>query len=136
MRKAPNKQKPLYFIIHCELYNRYIHVYVGKSDDVVPMVCKNHDACPSDVEMISERYGGACFQLTHGNVGIWISENQNRFTVKNLFSLQTLIHESFHGVSDILRYVGISHSEETEEAYAYLHSWIVGEILKQLEKRK
>lgn len=43
-----------------------------------------------------------------------------------------LFHETFHLIGDILFTRGIKYTFESEEAYAYLGSWIFSELNKQL----
>lgn len=47
----------------------------------------------------------------------------------------TIVHECLHAISDILRRIGIEHTRETEEAYAYLHEWTVNKIVLGLMKK-
>jgi hypothetical protein len=43
-----------------------------------------------------------------------------------------LQHEIFHAVDQILRYVGINLSDDSDEAYAYLIEYITREMYKKL----
>ena len=48
----------------------------------------------------------------------------------------TLAHEVLHAVSYCLRSKGLQLSAETDEAYAYVMGFIMGEILKQWKVKK
>ena len=44
----------------------------------------------------------------------------------------TISHEIFHAVSHVLRNVGIEHTPDTEEAYAYIIEYLTQEIFNWL----
>lgn len=44
--------------------------------------------------------------------------------------LETLVHELFHLVAYVMRFVQIPLIEETEEAYCYLQGWLFNKIWK------
>ena len=58
----------------------------------------------------------------------------NKFTPSIPRKLGTLSHEIFHYITDLLKYKGMSLSEDSEEAYAYLVSYITEEFWKQYNK--
>lgn len=48
----------------------------------------------------------------------------------------TIAHEVFHVVAMHMRYVNIPLQESSEETYAYMFSWLVGEVYKKIENAK
>lgn len=51
-------------------------------------------------------------------------------------SLSDLSHEAFHLTSGAMRFIGCDLNEGSEEAYAYLHGFVFGEIAKKLNYKK
>lgn len=48
----------------------------------------------------------------------------------------TIAHEALHVAGDVLRHVGVPHTEATEEIYAYFVSWVVQQAVLAMKKRK
>ena len=80
----------------------------------------------------AEYYDGFCYEI----------ELQSKLTVffivfyrklKVSRDLPLIVHESLHLASKILRYVGMEHHVENEEAYCYLQQYLIGQILKAIK---
>jgi hypothetical protein len=50
--------------------------------------------------------------------------------IKDVSNMNTVVHESVHATSNIFGYVGMEHTAETDEAYAYMVGYIVEQILE------
>jgi hypothetical protein len=72
---------------------------------------------------------GRCWQLSNGQQVIRMAVPMNAKTIA------LLSHEVLHAVSFILRRVGIEHTSDTEEAYTYLHQYVMSEVLTLVAKR-
>ena len=62
------------------------------------------------------------------NVMIWFKEMRP--------GARWVTHETLHAVSHVLRCAGIKHNYSTEEAYAYLQTWLVDQIGQEIWWKK
>ena len=63
---------------------------------------------------------------------IWLLEGAD---LDEPYWIRVLAHECWHGVCRVLEEVGMQPNPATEEAYAYLHGWLVQECVKRLQRR-
>lgn len=68
---------------------------------------------------LSERSAGITFSLNTDDVIIWLPHKP-----KTDGEVATLVHEIYHATSFLLRSVGIEHTSDTEEVYAYTMEYI------------
>lgn len=66
-------------------------------------------------------------EVIHGHFCIQFHEVPN---------VGTIAHEIFHVVAKHMRYVNIPLDESSEETFAYMFSWLVGEVHKKLSNGK
>lgn len=68
---------------------------------------------------LMERCAGITFSLGTDDVVIWM-----RYTPKDNGDMAVFAHEVYHAVSFLLRSIGIGHTPDTEEAYAYTFEYL------------
>ena len=123
------------FCIYDPLFRRYVTVLVGSADEAMEIVKKHFvGECIKDVEeSVTPLNDGCCFSIVGDNDGciyryLWIKDD-DQFNA-------TLVHETLHLASGILRDIGIEHTGETEEIYAYYPCYLMGVILDRVKKIK
>ena len=88
---------------------------------------------------INDSFGGLTLEVSNGicsEIVVWFNEAGSNFRVDDLDDVGTITHESLHAVSKVLTNRGVKMVCESEETFAYYHTWLMTEILKRLEKRK
>jgi hypothetical protein len=111
-------------------YNRKVWFHVLDSEDLekdLHLVEKFHNFAPENWEADDNSNGA--ITLTAGN----------KFAIvlrKNHLFVPEIAHEIFHAVCAIMRYVGMTLTEESEEAYAYANDYILEECIKKLTRLK
>ena len=75
------------------------------------------------VEAVAECKGMCMFDKPDNIVLLWMPEMQERID-----HYATLVHEIEHYVFRLFDRIGMVHSEDSDEAYAYLHSYLFREI--------
>ena len=88
---------------------------------------------------INDSFGGLTLEVSNGicsEIVVWFNEAGSNFRIDDLNDVGTITHESLHAVSKILTNRGVKMVCESEETFAYYHTWLMTEILKRLEKRK
>lgn len=82
---------------------------------------------PEDLALLHESHftdsRGRTILLHSGHVLIWLNKD-------NVNDVGIIAHEAFHAVEFVLEYVGIIHCTESSEAFAYLLTYIVEQIMK------
>lgn len=66
---------------------------------------------------------GYTVRFTDGSIAIFLQKEY-------INNIGIIVHEAFHATEFILDFVGIKHSDETSEVYAYLLQYIVNEIIE------
>lgn len=88
---------------------------------------------------INDSFVGLTLEVSNGicsEVVVWFNEAGSNFRIDDLSDVGTIAHESLHAVSKVLTNRGVKMICESEETFAYYHTWLMTEILKRLEKRK
>lgn len=62
---------------------------------------------------------------------IWLGEDAD---LGEPYWIRVLAHECWHGVCRLLENIGMQPNPATEEAYAYLHGWLVQACVKRLQR--
>lgn len=73
---------------------------------------------------LSERSAGITFFLNTDDIIVWLPHKP-----KTDGEMATLVHEVCHATSVLLRSVGIKHTPDTEEVYAYTMEYLYFNIL-------
>lgn len=114
------------FIVPCVVYPYDIFVSVLESDLKVTNKLKkilSEDEC-SDLNFLEDGYLGICCMLESGKVIL-------RLRVNPLENCGVLVHEVFHAVEMIFNRIGLTHSRESSEAWAYLIEYLTNKILEK-----
>ena len=117
------------YYISCPIYNATILLFTGPRE-IVHKWFERHDitiAINPDSYMEAGQFNPE--NATDKKFYLWVGDFK-----QNAEDVACAIHEFFHVVSLILLEVGIKHNNETEEAYAYLLSWLSAEVFKRLFK--
>lgn len=77
-----------------------------------------------------EDYAAQTFPLDNGNVLIHFKFCE--FKKDNLAMINTIAHESLHATEMILTRIGMKLNRKTDEAFCYLHGYIVEQICKEI----
>jgi len=121
------------FLLPIEIYRHEIYFAIGDINECKKIICKDllvDEA--SFTDFIDEKNGGATVCFNEGVIVLWVKKPNKQFKYD-------LNHEINHACNFILRNVGIEHNIDTEEAYAYLKTFVqekVDEILKNHRKEK
>ena len=122
------------FVVHCHPYSHDIlFSFDGK---FAPMARKLRDLkmTEPDIAKFKAEFDGYKLRPNAGKT--WqLSTGQQIIQMMvpmNPAQIALLGHEVLHAVSFILRKVGIDHTDETEEAYTYLHQYVMHQVLKRI----
>ncbi len=88
---------------------------------------------------INDSFGGLTLEVSNGicsEIVVWFNEAGSNFRIDDLNDVGTITHESLHAVSKVLTNRGVKMVCESEETFAYYHTWLMTKILKRLERRK
>jgi hypothetical protein len=133
------QKKPYSFLFEDPLFNSCVYVVAGEAEACKQATVKRLNIMNPEFIDFTNAFAGYTVEIRSdfGNVYVlWLNERDKKFSVKNTDDVATLNHEILHVVSMVLRFVGIAHTTETEEVYAYMQTWMFKEICKKLEKRK
>lgn len=96
-----------------------------------------HNTLEEAVKISSKlhKYNGEySFKGYSGLVFVDVNENICHIVLKCDATLNIVSHECFHVTCGILRQRGIELTESSEEAFAYLHGFIVEKVWNELER--
>jgi hypothetical protein len=99
-----------------DIYHTRLQVIVGDVDeDLIKYVSKYTNASITEiVDMFNETTSGCCFYASNGKHLLWVAEWDNSTSC-----LTYLVHEIEHYVFKTMEWVGIPHTKDTDEAFAY-----------------
>jgi hypothetical protein len=111
----------MFKIVPIDIYSTDILVSVGQSDDELL------ERLGLEPEVFEELFGdfNKCVARTSMHDDGWII-----IRLKDLNDVGVIAHEVFHSVCYLMRRVGIKHSFNSEEAFAYLIQYILNQIIK------
>lgn len=100
-----------------ELYRSGIKVFFGGLDDFKASAKRDRldNAVADECERKMENAQMVTLSLTNGDAVIY-----GKDVPRTIAEKAVLQHEIFHAASHLLRSVGIDHTADTEEAYAYV----------------
>lgn len=113
------------------IYDQKVAFVVG--EDFRKYILKKYNMNP---DSISEDCAGQAIEIYH------VEKKDRRFLIcMRTFDwteadLSILTHECSHATYQILSHLGIKHTDESDEAYAYLHGYIFGVALKWLNPNR
>jgi hypothetical protein len=130
------KLPPLSFTIKDPIFLGSFFIIFADSQRCSDIIFKRYKLRDSS---INDSFCGLTIEVSNGicsEVIVWFNEAGSNFRVDDLNDVGTITHESLHAVSKVLTNRGVKMVCESEETYAYYHTWLTTEILKRLEKRK
>lgn len=98
-----------------DIYKHGIRVVFCKEDELREAAANDGVELGDDVMEKAHKSEMVTVGLENGDVMIW-----GRSKPSGSYGKAVLAHEIFHATGDLLRNIGINHTEETEEVYAYL----------------
>lgn len=116
------------FIIPYIIYPFDLMVSFGQNDWQIEQLLKEHNVTYEGAEWQMVQFGnGRCCMFTSGQTLLRLPKKP-----KTNSDYATLQHEIFHAVEFLFHRIGIKHSIDCGEAYAYLIGYITEEIYKRL----
>jgi len=114
------------FIAKDPLYRRDILVVFSTYEELLRWWKRKF---PGDDTLTEDKNqaGDALTFLCRGVLGVWLPRGLSKKQLRDL-----LVHEAVHVTHDILDKAGMKLSDETEEAYAYHHTFIYRQIADKL----
>jgi len=118
------------FIVDTVIYPYKIVFIFDETDEQVERLLKRYNL--STAEFLEKTFKlGRCTKFTNNMIVVRI-----RKLPKNPEYKSVLSHEVFHVVTFIMDGIGASHSDSSEECYAYLTDYITKKVYERIDKRK
>lgn len=130
-KKIPGFSKKKAFVLNTGCYRQDIIVTMNMRGNDVKKLFKKWQVKP-----LSEEFKKAIDEKDEGT-GLYFYHSKEQHRLITLFptdyanAIQVFDHEKMHCLADVLRYVGIPLTEDTEEAYTYLSEWLMQQFLKK-----
>lgn len=122
-------QKSLAFKVEPKIYPYHIVFSINQTDDEVRKVMKKFKMdLDINTYLDYELRLGRCTQDRSGNIFIRLRYFPDEYARR----MATLAHEIFHAVEFIMSRIGITLSDSSDEAFAYMISFITEEVYKKL----
>ncbi len=115
------------FIIPLVIYPFDVMFSLGETDEQLKKQFKKYNIEESNY-FEYELQKGRCSQFKTGQVIVRLKHKPK--TINDLACLQ---HEIYHAVNYILSFIGIKYSDDSEEAYAYLITYLTEQCYKKLK---
>ena len=115
-----------------DIFKHGIKVVIGTKEELISVAKKDriYDEIKDDIDTVHNSFM-VTFMLSSGDSLIYSKDYKNDIEYASVVA-----HEIIHAVSHILRNVGIAHTAETEEVYAYtiedlakrILTWLISEF--------
>ena len=126
-----SKKIPWIALLEDPIYLRTIHLVVGDAGLSRKLIAKKTGADEDDLTSVVASHYGSVVTFKHGKYVIWL-----RNFKFDAVSIDTLVHEMTHLTFSVMQYVGMTLSDESEEAFAYYSGYITNQIIKLIQKHK
>ena len=129
------KTKNIFILIERTIFPYDILFSVGATDkEIFEYIEKNKKYKLSDKEKECLELGGCgkTTQLQTGHIVIRVRKEKTEIG----FDLSVLVHEISHAVFLVMDRLGVTHTDSSDEVYAYYQAFIHGEIMKIVQKKK
>lgn len=126
------------FFVEIPIYNLSVCVAVKTTPEKVVKLFKKKTAIGDEgIASIKKHYEDTNWNGKY----IFFENGYSIVSLKDIPTIENgwlgvLVHEVFHLTHQMCRYVGIKYSEDSEEAFCYLHEQIFNSILWGIEDRK
>ena len=128
------KQKAsLTFDVKIDIFNAVVTVHLGTFDELRDYVDKKYSMALQAEDKSIDGFL-ADLDKDYGISGACILCVKNFFDVDRTTALGILVHEALHAVRAIFRSRGVPFAGDNEETIAYTQEYIVGAVLKQVNK--
>jgi len=97
------------------IYDRAVYFYAGNGEETNKHFREEYNG---DKDLIVENYLGLTVYLKNGGILVWCRRRTD---------IPSLVHELHHAVGQVMNFMGMSYSEDSTEAYAYLAGWLAKE---------
>lgn len=117
--------------IDIPIYNTTINVLIGEIDDFQKEEIESFDGLYEYLKKNIKPYNGGKF--------VWC-EDVNQWCIwlrripVSIDEIASLVHEIEHCVFYLFQYLGMKHSDDSEEAYAYANEYLFREIMTKSEE--
>ena len=115
-----------------DIFKHGVKVVVGTKEELISVAKKDavYDEIKDNIDTVNNSFM-VTFILGSGDSLIYSNDYKN-----DIEYTSAIAHEIIHAVSHILRNIGINHTEETEEVYAYtiedltkrILTWLISEF--------
>ena len=119
--------------IRIPIYRTTLHLFFGNKED-----CRKAMIADGESELVAqqwlsenEEYDGSFSVESDNYTLLWVKKLPESIT-----DYGTLLHEIEHCTFEILNSRGIKHTDESDEAFAYLFGWLYEEIEKFIQDEK
>lgn len=136
MKKKQKLLPPFSFTIKDPIFFGFFFIIFADSQQCNDILFKRYKLRDNG---INDNFDGLTLEVSNGicsEITVWFNEANSNFRIDDLNNVGTITHESLHAVSKVLTNRGVKMVCESEETFAYYHTWLMTEILKRLEKRK
>ena len=125
------------FVVHCHPYGHDILFSLGGKFTPVARRLRELNMTKDDIEKFRKEFNdylpkhntGRTWQLSTGQQVVHMQMPMGATQIA------LLSHEVLHAISFVLRSAGIEHTNETEEAYAYLHQYVMQQVLQAVARK-
>lgn len=105
------------------VYQVKIHFIFDTPKDKAYAYIRKQDIIPMDFDEHWQKAGVMYSDDENGDYFIILPDKKPTWTITTIIA-----HEAFHVVARVMRSKGIQLAKESEEAFNYLHSWILQEL--------
>lgn len=115
-------------LIPIDIYETELAIHIGTYKELQAILSTEYNEEIEDIESTQATYCGI-FRIS----GL---KRQVILIHKDFLSISLLVHEFFHAVVDLFRFIGIKLSPESEESFAYLQDFLLKRTLYTLKEQK
>lgn len=123
-------KKPIFKQLSCPMYGRRIYFGVGSQAELINKFKRVSGVPDCSLEDVPGRYG-MVYTANSGPIFIWIHGYSG-----SPDDVDTLSHEAFHLTFSVMEQVGVTLSEESEEAFAYALGYYTNQMVRIIKEHK
>lgn len=114
------------FVLSPDMYPFRVLVSIGENAEQLKKSAKKRCNIDIDSSFTESGVKGMALDFEKGRLVLWLQHFP-----KDPFSLSVLSHEIFHITTFAMNHIGIILTKDSDEAFAYMISWLTEEILKR-----
>lgn len=133
MRKKIKKTKPKFCLIEKTIFPFDILIAVSTLEEVIEYIEKNkdYDLCDEEKEKLEMSGNGKATMLRGGQTIIRLPHQKTDIGI----DLCDLSHEIAHAVYFICERVGVKHTDDSDEVFAYYQAYVMRKALNFFNKK-